>query len=98
MRSLVILGTLATVLVINAPPSHANYEGPWCAVFWGGGDSSYENCSMRSYEMCINEIHGTGGNTLCSPNPRYQPSSIRSSEHDQPSSSRSSGHAEPSQR
>jgi hypothetical protein len=26
---------------------------------------------MRSFEMCLNEIRGTGGNTLCSPNPRY---------------------------
>jgi hypothetical protein len=26
---------------------------------------------MRSYEMCRDEIRGTGGNTLCSPNPRY---------------------------
>jgi hypothetical protein len=85
MRSLVILGTLAALLVIHARPGQANYEGPWCAVSWGGGDSSYENCSMRSFEMCVNEIHGTGGNTVCSPNPRYQPSSIEPSEHAKPS-------------
>jgi hypothetical protein len=85
MRSLVILGALATVLVIHARPSQANYEGPWCAVSWGGGDSSYENCSMRSFEMCVNEVHGTGGNTVCSPNPRNQPSSIGPSEHARPS-------------
>ena len=85
MRSPVILGTLATVLAIHVQPSHANYEGPWCALSWGGGDSSYENCSMRSFEMCVNEIHGTGGNTVCSPNPRYRPSSIDSAEHVKPS-------------
>jgi hypothetical protein len=46
---------------------------------------SYENCSMRSFEMCVNEIHGTGGNTVCSPNSRYQPSSIEPSVHAKPS-------------
>jgi hypothetical protein len=83
MRSLIVLGTVATVLVILAQPSQA-YEGPWCAVSWGGGDSSFENCSMRSFEMCVNEIHGTGGNVVCSPNPRYQPSSIEPSERTKP--------------
>ena len=75
MRSLVIVGTLAAVLAIHARPSQAYYERPWCAVSWGG-DSSYENCSMRSFAMCISEIHGTGGNTVCSPNPRYQAGSV----------------------
>jgi hypothetical protein len=82
MRSAVILGTLATVLVMSARPGQA-YEGPWCAQFWGG-DSQYERCSMRSFEMCLNEIHGTGGNTLCTPNPRYQPGSFEPSDQAKP--------------
>jgi hypothetical protein len=32
------------------------------------------------FKMYSSEIHGTGGNTVCSPNPRYQPSSMQPSE------------------
>jgi|GraSoiStandDraft_47_1057283.scaffolds.fasta_scaffold323886_1 hypothetical protein len=27
---------------------------------------------MRSFDMCLNEIRGTGGSVICSPNPRYR--------------------------
>jgi Protein of unknown function (DUF3551) len=74
MRIIVVLAVLATVLVIVALPSHAS-EGPWCARSWGG-DDYYESCSMRSFAMCLSEIRGTGGNTVCSPNPRYRPASV----------------------
>ena len=69
MRFLMALGACALIGIGAATPAMAG-EGPWCAQFWGG-DTQYKNCSMRSFEMCLNEIHGTGGNTLCSPNPRY---------------------------
>jgi hypothetical protein len=78
MRLLVVLGALAAIQVVDARPSRADqgyYDGPWCAQFWGG-DTQYKNCSMRSFEMCLNEIRGTGGNTLCSPNPYYRPSRV----------------------
>jgi len=68
MRFVMALGACA--LIGAATPAMAGSEGPWCAQFWGG-DTQYKNCSMRSFAMCLNEIHGTGGNTLCSPNPRY---------------------------
>jgi hypothetical protein len=71
MRIVVVLAALAMALVIAALPGHAT-EGPWCARFWGG-DDYYESCSMRSFAMCLAEIRGTGGNTVCSPNPRYRP-------------------------
>ena len=71
MRFVMALGACAAIGIGAATPAMAGYyDGPWCAQFWGG-DTQYENCSMRSFEMCLNEIHGTGGNTLCSPNPRY---------------------------
>jgi hypothetical protein len=79
MRILVIVGVMAAVLIIHARPGQAYYEGPWCAQFWGG-DTQYERCSMRSFEMCLNEIHGTGGNTVCTPNPRYHPTAIAPTE------------------
>ena len=70
MRLVVALGALTAVMIGAAHPARASEQGPWCALFWGG-DDQYENCSMRSFEMCLAEIRGTGGNTLCSPNPRY---------------------------
>jgi hypothetical protein len=71
MRKIAILAFLA--LAMGAAPSNADYEyeAPWCARF-GGGSDFYEHCSMRSLEMCLDEIRGTGGNTVCSPNPRYR--------------------------
>jgi hypothetical protein len=71
MRKIAVLALLA--LAMGAVPSNADYEyeGPWCARF-GGGSDFYERCSMRSLEMCLDEIRGTGGNTVCSPNPRYR--------------------------
>jgi hypothetical protein len=78
MRSSLILGVLtiavALALVTGTRQSHA-YEGPWCAWF-GGGQDYFENCSMRSFEMCLSEIRGTGGSTGCSPNPNYQPAFV----------------------
>jgi Protein of unknown function (DUF3551) len=74
MRIVVVPSALAIALVIVAVPAQAT-EGPWCARFWGG-DDYYESCSLRSFEMCLGEIRGTGGNTVCSPNPRYRPASV----------------------
>ena len=71
MRCVVMVGALVAMAIGGAQPGRASSaEGPWCALFWGG-DDQYESCSMQSFEMCLAEIRGTGGNTLCAPNPRY---------------------------
>ena len=57
-------------MAAQVQPSRAS-EGPWCSHYFGTDYT--ENCSMRSFDMCLREIHGTGGNTLCSPNPYYRP-------------------------
>lgn len=64
-----IVTTIAFMLVATAASRAA--EGPWCARFAGGSDY-FEDCSMRSFAMCLNEIRGTGGSAICSPNPRYR--------------------------
>lgn len=71
MQRAALLGLCGIAFVLNAGSSQAGGygEGPWCARFSGGSDY-IENCSMRSFAMCLTEIRGTGGNTLCSPNPR----------------------------
>ena len=80
MRFVMALGALAAVQVVGVQPGQAYYDGPWCARFWGG-DTEYENCGMRSFDMCLTEIRGTGGNTVCSPNPRFRPSVVEPRRH-----------------
>jgi hypothetical protein len=71
----ILVSAIAMALLVGAPAGHA-YEGPWCARS-GGSNDYVENCSMRSFEMCHNEISGTGGGAICSPNPRYHADSAR---------------------
>ena len=52
---------------VSIQPTRA-FEGPWCSHYFGTDYT--ENCSMRSFDMCIAETRGAGG-TFCSPNPRY---------------------------
>ena len=82
MHRVALLGLCALGFALNANSSQANEysEGPWCARFSGGNDY-IENCSMRSFAMCLNEIRGTGGNALCSPNPRAWPQAPDQSRH-----------------
>lgn len=80
MHKTALLGICAIMFVLNAHNSraHAYNEGPWCARFSGGSDY-IENCTIRSFAMCLSEIRGTGGNTLCSPNPRARPLALNQS-------------------
>ena len=68
MRKLIVLGLSVWAVAASAGQSQAYDDGPWCARSWGGSDY-YENCNMQSFAMCLAEIRGTGGNTVCSPNP-----------------------------
>ena len=54
MHRVALLGLFALGFVLNANSSQANEysEGPWCARFSGGNDY-IENCSMRSFAMCL---------------------------------------------
>jgi len=47
------------------------YEGPWCALSDIGRGVMQENCSMRTLEMCRQEVIA-GNRGLCNPNPRWQ--------------------------
>ena len=69
MRKSVILGLSIWAVAASVTQSHAYDDGPWCARSWGGSDY-VENCNMQSFAMCLAEIRGTGGGTVCSPNPR----------------------------
>ena len=68
MRKFVVLGLSVWAVTASAGPSLAYEDGPWCARSWGGSDY-VENCNMQSFAMCLAEIRGSGGSTVCSPNP-----------------------------
>jgi len=75
MRKLIFLGISVLVLAMNSGRSQAYEDSPWCARTWGGSDY-IENCNMRSFAMCLAEIRGIGGNTVCSPNPNQRRASL----------------------
>jgi uncharacterized protein DUF3551 len=68
--SMITLGVAAAML-FDLGPSQA-FQGPWCAgTNRGGGTFSY-NCSMPTFEMCVQEVIA-GNRGFCSPNPYYRP-------------------------
>ena len=69
MKTIVLSGLCVLAALSGAHASPAYDESPWCARFSGGSDY-YENCNMPDFATCLGEIRGTGGNTVCSPNPR----------------------------
>jgi hypothetical protein len=71
MKKTVLSGLCALALMSSLRSSQAYDDSPWCARF-GGGSDYYENCNMRDFATCLGEIRGTGGNTVCSPNPRLR--------------------------
>jgi hypothetical protein len=62
--------------LISYVPSAIAYEGPWCALTNRGGNSMVEDCSMRSLEMCRQEVIA-GNRGFCNPNPRWQSNAYR---------------------
>jgi Protein of unknown function (DUF3551) len=69
MRMTVALTALVVAFVMAAQvQSSSASEGAWCSHYFGTDYT--ENCSLRSFDMCIAETRGAGG-TFCSPNPRY---------------------------
>jgi Protein of unknown function (DUF3551) len=70
MQFMLIVVAVAAAMLLDVRPSAA-YEGPWCAgTNRGGGTFSY-NCSMRTLEMCVQEVIA-GNRGFCNPNPNYR--------------------------
>jgi hypothetical protein len=70
MRIMLIVTAAAAAMFLDLRGSQA-YEGPWCALSDIGGGVMHENCSMRSFEMCRQEVIA-GNRGFCNPNPRWQ--------------------------
>ena len=69
-RSILVMAAVAAVIVLDVHASRA-YEGQWCAVTNRGGGTASWNCSMRSFDMCVQEVIA-GNRGFCNPNPRWQ--------------------------
>jgi len=53
------------------PHASQAYEMPWCALTEIGGNAMYENCSIPTFELCVQEVIA-GNRGFCIPNPRWQ--------------------------
>jgi hypothetical protein len=69
-RSILVMAAVAAVILLDTHASQA-YEGQWCAVTNRGGGTVSWNCSMRSFDMCVQEVIA-GNRGFCNPNPRWQ--------------------------
>ncbi|HEX4826655.1 MAG TPA: DUF3551 domain-containing protein [Xanthobacteraceae bacterium] len=69
MRFMLIVTAVAAVMLVDLRPSRA-YQGPWCAV-QNIGHAVVYNCSMRTLEMCTQEVIA-GNRGFCNPNPYYR--------------------------
>ena len=47
------------------------YERPWCALTEIGGEAMYENCTIPTFELCVQEVIA-GNRGFRIPNPRWQ--------------------------
>src|SRR5262252_7908903 len=70
MRLMLIVGTVAVAMLLDLRVSQAA-QMPWCAGTNIGGDTFHYNCTLPTYEMCVQEVIA-GNRGFCSPNPYYR--------------------------
>jgi hypothetical protein len=70
VRRMPIVIAAGAALLLNLRASQA-YERPWCALTNIGGGVMYENCTIPTFEMCVQEVIA-GNRGFCIPNPRWQ--------------------------
>jgi hypothetical protein len=70
MRIRLTVTVIAAATFFDMAASKA-YDGPWCAQYALGLGGVVEDCRMRSFAMCHQEIIG-GNRGFCFPNPRWQ--------------------------
>ena len=70
MRRMLIVTAVAAAISLSLRASQA-YERPWCALTDIGGGVMHENCTIPTFEMCVQEVIA-GNRAFCIPNPRWQ--------------------------
>ena len=69
MRLMLIVVTAVVAMLLDLRVSQAT-QMPWCAGTNTGRSFTY-NCSLPTYEMCVQEVIA-GNRGFCSPNPYYR--------------------------
>jgi hypothetical protein len=67
---IIIVTAVAAAMLLNPRASQA-YERPWCALTEIAGGAMYENCTIPTFELCVQEVIA-GNRGFCIPNPRWQ--------------------------
>jgi len=67
---MLIATAVAAAMSLNLRASQA-YERPWYALTDIGGGVMHENCTIPTFEMCVQEVIA-GNRGFCIPNPRWQ--------------------------
>ena len=70
MRLMLIVGTVAVAMLLGLRVSQAA-QMPWCAGTNIGGGVFHYNCTLPTWEMCVQEVIA-GNREFCSPNPYYR--------------------------
>jgi Protein of unknown function (DUF3551) len=70
MQFILIVVVVAAAMLLNVRASQA-YQAPWCAGTNRGGSTFSYNCSLPTFEMCVQEVIA-GNRGFCSPNPYYR--------------------------
>ena len=70
MRIILTATALAAAISFD-PRAGQAYERPWCALTEIAGGAMYENCTLPTFELCVQEVIA-GNRGFCTPNPRWQ--------------------------
>jgi len=70
VRRMLIVIAAGAALLLDPRASQA-YEKPWCALTEIAGGAMYENCTIPTFELCVQEVIA-GNRGFCIPNPRWQ--------------------------
>jgi hypothetical protein len=71
MRIILVATAVAAAMALNLHLRAHAYERPWCALTDIGGGVMHENCTIPTFEMCVQEVIA-GNRGFCIPNPRWQ--------------------------
>ena len=63
--ALLILGVFAVIACIGEPAAAAQ-NGAWCA-YYDLGTSGFRHCGFATFQQCLDDVRGVGGN--CGPSP-----------------------------
>ena len=55
MGIILIVTAVAAAMLLDPRASQA-YERPWCALTEIAGGAMYENCTIPTFEMCVQEV------------------------------------------